>query len=78
MLVSFLYMVILLPHIGAITADNLASGWFLIGVAVALWWVPLLWAHLKLKPTDRPLYLAMSFAPVVMFAIFFSTLFLLA
>ncbi len=77
-LVSFLYMLILLPHIEGIEAHHFSSIWFLGAWIVALVWIPLLLLQRRLDQLEEPVIIGLSVAPLFLFAIFFGMLFLSA
>lgn len=72
--ISFMYMLLLLPHIAGITAEHFTYIWFWAGLAVALLWMPLIWTYGRLSPQDSHLQAALSFAPLGILLIFFCLL----
>jgi len=76
--VSLLYMVILLPHLGGIETQDFSSGWFLGGMAIAISWIPLLWFHRYCGHGSERLHIIVSFVPLILFGAFFSALFVVA
>jgi hypothetical protein len=71
-------MVLSLPHLAGIEAEDFSSGWFLGAVVIALSWMPLVWFHRSFKRHDGTLHLVLSFAPLIFFGAFFGTLFAVA
>jgi hypothetical protein len=77
--ISFLYMVLLLPHLEGFKLAKLLSPWYAAALLVALIWLPLLWLHVRTSGKRlSALELAGSFGPLVFFACFFGLLFALA
>ena len=75
MIVSLLYAVLLLPHIGGIGADHLRSAWFWAGTAVAMLWLPLLLAQGYFASGRSPLRTTLSFVPIAIIVSFLAALF---
>lgn len=72
--VSFSYMIILLPHFAGITPQHFSSGWFLGGIAIALAWIPILLFTIRLGKDGEERAVALSFLPLVLFAAYFGAL----
>ena len=72
--VSFLYMVLLIPYLAGIGAEHFRSGWFLGAVVIALTWIPLVWFHRDFKQRDGVLHLVLSVAPLMLLVTFFGAL----
>ncbi len=75
MIVSFLYMLMLLPHFGEAKIESLRSPWFLGALFVALSWMPIWALHQRLDRGGNFPVVMLSFAPLALFGIFFSLLF---
>ncbi|RSU58876.1 hypothetical protein DAH66_09975 [Sphingomonas koreensis] len=75
--VSAFYMLVLLPHFGAIEAAHFKSGWFLSALAVSLVWIPLLLfrRYLAIGGMRR---MTFSVAPLVLMVAYFGALLSLA
>ena len=77
--ISFLYFILLLPHLAGFEPAKLSSPWYAAALLVALVWLPLLWLHARTRGKRLSgVELAASFAPLVFFGGFFSLLFALA
>jgi hypothetical protein len=63
--VSFLYMILLLPHVTGLGAGHFTNGWSLSGIAVALLWIPLVRFHGQIQRSDQARLMALSFIPLV-------------
>ncbi|MET3723073.1 hypothetical protein ABIC35_000978 [Sphingomonas trueperi] len=75
MIISFLYMLMLLPHLGGVELDSFRFPWFLGAFFVAISWMPL-WALYRRFNRDSIFPVVMlSFAPLALFGVFFSVLF---
>jgi predicted glycosyl hydrolase (DUF1957 family) len=74
-IISLLYMLLLLPHVGSIETSHFSSPWFWGAVTVALCWIPILILHRQLDRERSSPLLALSFAPLILIAIFFGLLF---
>lgn len=73
--VSFLYMMLLLPHLLGVQAESFSSLWFWGGLCVALSWIPILIVHPRIARDGSLLALALSVAPLALIAAFFTVLF---
>ena len=77
--ISFLYLILALPHLEGFEPANLLSLWYVAALFVALIWLPLLWFHVRTSGKHlSTLELAASFGPLVFFGAFFGLLFALA
>ena len=77
--ISFLYFILVLPHLQGFEPAKLASPWYAAAMVVALAWLPLLWLHVRTSSKHlSSVELAASFAPLVLFGGFFGLLFALA
>lgn len=74
-LISFMYMLAVLPHFPGIEARDLSSGWFLSGMATALVWMPLLVFNHRLEQRGGTLANIFSFALVAFMTAFLGVLF---
>jgi len=73
--VSFLYMLVLLPHAAGITTDHFRSGWFNAAVIISLVWFPLALLHQRSRNTKSGLIDFLSFVALILCAAFFAALF---
>jgi anaerobic C4-dicarboxylate transporter len=73
--VSFLYMLLLLPHTAGITAEHFSSGWFIIAFIIGLAWLPLALLHQRSRSTKSDLIDFLSFAALTLCVAFFAALF---
>lgn len=73
--VSFFYMILLLPHLAGFEPENMTSGWYVAALTIAFSWVPILVMHARARQLDERLLLALSFAPMILFVGFFTLLF---
>ena len=76
-LVSFLYMILLAPHIvsSGIEPANLTNGWYAGALATAVAWIPILILHGAARRVKRRALVFLSFAPMVFFTTYFALLF---
>ena len=73
--ISFCYMLILLPHVGYIGAGHFMSVFFLAAACIALLWIPLSIFHLWTFGERGRAIRGVSFAPLMLEAAFFVSLF---
>lgn len=77
--ISFLYLMLLLPHLGGFQPANLASPWYVAAILVALLWAPLLWLHARtVNKRLSALELTASFSPLVLMCGFWGLIFAVA
>lgn len=76
---SFLYMILAVPHLDGFAPAKLSSPWYAAALLVALIWLPLLWLHVRMSGKRlSAVELAASFGPMVLLGGFFGLLFALA
>jgi len=73
--ISFLYLVLLLPHFSGLTLGKLAYPWTLAGLLVAFLWLPVLLLERWFRRERGSIRTALSFAPLLVIAAFFMSLF---
>jgi hypothetical protein len=74
---SFLYMLLILPHLAGFEPSNLTSPLYTSTLLIAVLWMPLLWFHARTTGAHlKPVALAASFAPLGLLFGFFALLFL--
>ena len=72
--VSFVYMLLLLPHTAGIATNNFRSGWFIVAVIISLAWFPVALLHHRSRSTKSGLVEFLSFAALTLCAAFFAAL----
>lgn len=73
--VSLLYLVFALPHLRGLGAEHFQNGWSLAGMAIMLFWIPLLVFHRKIQDATAPYLYFFSFTPIILIVSFFGLLF---
>ncbi len=73
---SFLYMILVIPHLAGFESSKLASPLYTGALLVAVLWMPLIWFHLRTTGSHLGAFgLAASFAPLALLLCFFTLLF---
>jgi hypothetical protein len=72
--ISFLYFLLLSPHMPYISRDHFESGWFLAGMAVAFLWLPFLLRRAWKPKLSESLDLQLSLISILAIAVFFGGL----
>jgi hypothetical protein len=75
--VSFLYMILLLPHLAheGVQLSKMSSGWYVAALLVAFGWVPGMALHLRSDQLNRQWSSILSFLPALFAGCFFILLF---
>lgn len=73
--VSFLYMLVLLPHAAGIANDHFRSGWFIAAVIISLVWLALVLLHQRSRNTKSGSIDFLFFVALILCAAFFAALF---